>query len=219
MSYRVPLNAWLIGLVIAAVATYEVHAQTIELKSSQVRFLEGTERERFLAEHNAARNAVGVDPVGWSDELGTYAVQSLEQQKEALIEAAKDGWAERRVALPDHRADAEYGENVAGWAGSKRRPAEFAVELWLSEKASFEKLNTDDLYRVGDEEGKAEIDDEGQERPVVVGHYTAIVWRATKKIGAAKLEFELTDGCNSRTYVAIICNYNPPGNRRGEKPY
>jgi len=219
MSYRVPLNNWLIGLVIAAVATYEVHAQTIELKSSQLRFLEGTERERFLAAHNAARNAVGVDPVGWSDELGTYAVQSLEQQKDALIEEAKEGWAEGRVALPNHRADAKYGENVAAWAGTKVKPAEFAVELWLREKSAFEKLNENGLYRVGDEEGKAEIDDKGQERPIVVGHYTSIVWRATKKIGAAKFAFELTDGCTSRTYVAIICNCNPPGNRRGEKPY
>jgi len=219
MSYRVPRDAYLIWLVMVAILATTGRAQTIEVKSAHLRVLEGTEQERFLAAHNAVRKVIGVDPVAWSVDLGRYAVKSLEQQKEALIEAAKDGWAEGRVALPDHRGNTEYGENVAGWAGSKRRPAEFAVELWLSEKVSFEKLNTDDSYRVGDEESKTEIDNEGQERPVVVGHYTAIVWRATKKLGAAKLEFELTDGCNSRTYVAIISNYNPPGNRRGEKPY
>jgi pathogenesis-related protein 1 len=214
-----PLNTCLVWLVMAAILTTGARAQTIELKSARLGVLEGTERERFLAAHNAARKVVGVDPVSWSDELGTYAVQSLEQQKDALIEAAKEGWAEGRVALPKHRDDAEYGENVAGWAGSKGRSAEFAAELWLSERAAFEKLITDDSYRVGDEEGRTEIDDNGRERPVVVGHYTAIVWRATKQIGASKLEFELTDGCTNRTYASIICNYNPPGNRRGEKPY
>jgi hypothetical protein len=73
---------------------------------------------------------------------------------------------------------------------------------------------------VGDEEGKTEKDALGNERPIIVGHYTAIVWRATTHIGAAKLSFELMDEQGKkRSYEAIVCNYNPPGNRQGEKPY
>jgi pathogenesis-related protein 1 len=217
MSCRLSLTIcllWLVG------ASSGVVAETVEVKSVRLGVLEGAEKERFLAAHNDARKMVEVDPVHWSDELGKYAFESLEQQKEALIDGAKEGWDKRQVALPKHRAETKYGENVAGWAGSGVQTAERAVHLWLSEKAAFEKLNADGSYRVGDEAGKTEPDSQGQERPVIVGHYTAIVWRTTEQIGAAKLEFELADEQgNARRYVAIVCNYSPPGNWRGEKPY
>jgi hypothetical protein len=205
---------WLAG------AASGVLAQSVEVKSVRLGALEGVERERFLAAHNNARRAVHVDPVRWSDELGQYAREALEKQKEALIDGAKAGWDKRQIALPKHRAETKYGENVAGWAGGSRQTAERAVDLWLSEKAAFDKLNADSSYRVGDEEGKTETNDQGQERPIVVGHYTAIVWRTTEQIGAAKVEFELADEeGHARRYVAIVCNYNPAGNWRGEKPY
>jgi len=173
-----------------------------------------------LAAHNVARRAVEVDPVSWSDEVSKVALESLEQQKEALIGGAQEGWTKRQIALPRHRTGGKFGENVAGWAGSRAKTAEWAVDLWLREKAAFDKLNGSAPYRVGDEEGKSEIDSTGRERSVVVNHYTAIVWRGTKQIGAAKLDFELVDAQgNVRSYAVIICNYNPPGNRRGEKPY
>jgi cell wall-associated NlpC family hydrolase len=211
--------SWLIAcLLMTAVLAPGLWAQSIELKSAQLANLEGKERERFVAAHNTARKAVGVAPVEWSNELAKPAALALEQQKESLIQAAKERWSEGGVALPRHTPDAKYGENIAGWAGSTVRPAEFAVDLWLSEKAAFDKLNVDHSYRTGDEEGKSEIDPQGRERPIVVGHYTAVIWRATKQIGAAQLQFELTDGCTTRSYFAIICNYDPPGNRRGEKP-
>jgi hypothetical protein len=91
--------------------------------------------------------------------------------------------------------------------------------LWLSEKDGFDKLTADGEYRVGDEKDEAELDNAGNPRPLVVGHYTAIIWRTTTHIGAAKLEFRLTDAQGTaRTYVAVVCHYDPPGNIRGEKP-
>ena len=210
----------LISIIVLAALPIAAEAQTIELKSARTGVLQADERERFLAAHNAARKAVGVEPVRWSDELSKYALESLDMQKEQLIADAKEGWDKRLVALPAHRSDPKFGENVAGWAGTSQQPAERAVALWLSEKAAFDKLNADSEYRVGDEMGQTEKDESGQERPIIVGHYTAIVWRDTKEIGAAKLEFTLTDEQgDSRHFVAIVCNYNPPGNRRGSKPY
>jgi len=43
------------------------------------------------------------------------------------------------------------------------------------------------------------------------GHYTQMVWRKSTQIGCGKIE------CNGR--IIIFCNYNPPGNVLGEKPY
>jgi pathogenesis-related protein 1 len=194
-------------------------AQTIELKSARLSVLEGQERERFVAAHNVARRAVNAEPVAWSDELGKYALESLEQQKEKLIAEAKQGWSERRATLPAHREESKYGENIAGWAGTASQSAEAAVKFWLEEKPAFDKLNAKSPYRVGDEDGQTEKDEAGKERPVIVGHYTQIIWRKTTQIGAARLEFELADELGkSRHYAALVCNYNPPGNRLREQP-
>jgi hypothetical protein len=39
-------------------------------------------------------------------------------------------------------------------------------------------------------------------------------------VGAAKLVFELGDDRGLvRQYTAVISNYDPPGNRPGEKPF
>jgi Cysteine-rich secretory protein family len=206
-------------LVLLAAAS-AARGQTVELKSARLVALDGQERERFVEAHNVARRAVKVEPVAWSDELSKYALESLERQKDSLIAEAKEGWTQRRIAAPKHREETEYGENVAAWAGSSGQSAEWAVKWWLHEKAAFEKLNAKNPYRVGDEEGQTETDDAGQEQPIIVGHYTAIVWRTTKQIGAARLDFELADDRgNTRRYAALICNYNPPGNRHGEQPY
>lgn len=43
------------------------------------------------------------------------------------------------------------------------------------------------------------------------GHYTQIVWKNTTKVGCAKIECE--------GMVTWVCNYDPPGNYIGQKPY
>ena len=45
----------------------------------------------------------------------------------------------------------------------------------------------------------------------VCGHYTQVVWANTKRVGCAKIE------CNGMDIW--VCNYDPPGNYRGQKPY
>jgi len=70
----------LLGLLPLAVAR-PLEGQTLELKSVQLAALKGAEKDRFVASHNAARKAVKVDPVAWSDELGQAAVDWLSQEK------------------------------------------------------------------------------------------------------------------------------------------
>lgn len=43
------------------------------------------------------------------------------------------------------------------------------------------------------------------------GHYTQMVWKNTSRIGCAKAE------CHGN--VIVVCNYDPPGNVLGQKPY
>ncbi len=209
-----------LGLFVMGLGPSRGEAQTVELQSVELTVLKSAEKDRFLAGHNAARKAVGVDPLAWSDELSQVALDSLVEQQDKMIAKAKAGWAERRIVLPEHRRDGKYGENIAGWAGRKAASAERAVAWWLAEKKEFDKLNADGSYQFGDEKGQTETDAAGKERPVIVGHYTQIVWRTTTHLGAAKLNFQLADDRgNVRTYVAIVCNYDPAGNTDGEEPF
>jgi pathogenesis-related protein 1 len=211
--------SWAIWLVAFGVAN-QANSQIIELQSLGVGALDGTELARFLAAHNVARRDVGVDPVEWSDELSNYARESLAQQKDSLVAQAKAEWSKGRAVLPNHRTDSKFGENIAGWVGGRGTSAELAVAFWLREKSHFDRLNAIAPYRVGDERDKVERDATGNELPIVVNHYTAIAWRSTKFIGAAKMSFGLIDDDGHlRTYVAIVCNYSPPGNRLGEVPF
>jgi pathogenesis-related protein 1 len=44
-----------------------------------------------------------------------------------------------------------------------------------------------------------------------VGHYTQMIWGDTGEIGCGKAE------CEGK--ILIVCNYDPPGNMVGKKPY
>ncbi|KAK6240534.1 hypothetical protein SCA6_005923 [Theobroma cacao] len=47
---------------------------------------------------------------------------------------------------------------------------------------------------------------------LVCGHYTQVVWRNSVRLGCAKVRCS-----NGGTFIG--CNYDPPGNFGGEKPY
>lgn len=89
--------------------------------------------------------------------------------------------------------DFKLGENIYWGSGSTWTPMD-AVGAWASE----EKYYT---YKTNSCE-------EGQ----MCGHYTQIVWKDTRKIGCARVICDSGD-------VFMTCNYYPPGNYIGERPY
>lgn len=85
-----------------------------------------------------------------------------------------------------------YGENLfIGTAGfySIRE----AVQTWESEKVD---------YSYGKFTGKS---------PRPIGHYTQIIWKNSARFGCGQ------SLCDDN--MIIVCNYDPPGNYIGEKPY
>jgi uncharacterized protein YkwD len=86
----------------------------------------------------------------------------------------------------------EYGENLFMGTSGYYGVAD-AVKSWESEKT----------YYHGEELNSSNYHDSG--------HYTQIVWKNTGQIGCAKAE------CNGN--LIVVCNYNPPGNVLGQKPY
>jgi pathogenesis-related protein 1 len=49
-------------------------------------------------------------------------------------------------------------------------------------------------------------------RGKMCGHYTQVVWRTTTDIGCARAV------CSDQSQV-WVCNYAPPGNWRGQRPF
>jgi hypothetical protein len=106
-------------------------------------------------------------------------------------------WAAENAAQADcglHHSGGPYGENVFwGSPGRDWRPSDAAAQ-WASEKRWYIPFLNACLF---------------YDR---CGHYTQIVWRSTRSVGCAKVT--CADG-----NVFITCNYDPPGNYLGQRPY
>jgi pathogenesis-related protein 1 len=90
----------------------------------------------------------------------------------------------------EHSHAAGLGENIYEITGARATP-EQVVNSWASELRDYD-------YRTNRCRG-------------VCGHYTQIVWRDTKEVGCG-----VAAGGDREVWV---CNYSPPGNYVGERPY
>ena len=177
--------------------------------------LSEAQKDAFLNAHNAARDEVGLEPLAWSDDIARYSLSWIIENHQSYLEAARG----QKLPILKHRPRGDvpfrqkYGENLASWSGpeSTNIDPSRAVSLWLREKPDFDKLNALQTYVVGDEAGKT--DDKGV--PIMVGHYTQIVWTNTTHIGAAMFSVNL----KGKSIVVLVCNYAPPGNRLGKSPF
>jgi uncharacterized protein YkwD len=108
-----------------------------------------------------------------------------------LAQVAQD-WANHLIATGElnHRPNNRYGENIYAIAGGHATPAE-VVDLWAKEARGYDiRSNT---------------------CSGVCGHYTQIVWAKTRAVGCAV--------ATDRRREVWVCNYDPPGNVIGFRPY
>ncbi len=89
-----------------------------------------------------------------------------------------------------HRPDSPYGENLFMIKNGRVNPSDVVAD-WASESRNYS-------YRSNSCHG-------------MCGHYTQLVWRSTQRVGCA-----VARGGGNEIWV---CNYDPPGNIVGRKPY
>ena len=89
-----------------------------------------------------------------------------------------------------------YGENL--YASTRDDTYIDAINRWAEEKPYYHYATNSC--------------DDGQ----TCGHYTQIIWKDSIEVGCGKAQF--TTGQYQGWYV-IACQYNPPGNYIGQKPY
>jgi pathogenesis-related protein 1 len=108
------------------------------------------------------------------------------------LAARAQDWADRLLARKrfEHRPDSAYGENLFEISGANASPAQ-VVNVWAGESRNYD-------YNSNRCRG-------------VCGHYTQIVWGGTKEVGCA-----VARGGGREVW---ICDYDPPGNWIGRRPY
>jgi pathogenesis-related protein 1 len=164
-----------------------------------------TGQAEWLDPHNAARAGtlagVTVSPVP------APALPALTWS--ASAEAVAQAWANRCVYEhnPGRSADGtSRGENIAATTPGGRANATpaYVVGLWAGEWPDYTYATNSCAA------GK------------VCGHYTQVVWRGTTRVGCAKVTCVVNSpfvGASSPTWDFFVCDYEPPGNYVGQRPY
>ena len=108
------------------------------------------------------------------------------------LAARSQNWANTLLARRQfiHRPNSTYGENLFEITGATASPAQ-VVNVWAAESRNWEYISN--------------------RCSGVCGHYTQIVWGDTKEVGCA-----VARGGGREVWV---CNYDPPGNWTGRRPY
>lgn len=132
--------------------------------------------------HNRVRKPLKLPPLEWSNDLAKFA------------QAWADKLAKRGCDLqhrPRSGADKQrYGENIFSATGQSA-DVDAVVGAWAEEVKDYNpKTNR---------------------CRGVCGHYTQIVWRASRQVGCGMATCGDTE--------VWVCNYDPPGNFVGQKPY
>lgn len=148
----------------------------------------------FVAAHNKWRAEEGVkEKLSYSAELAKSAQAWADNLKET-----------NHCQMRHSKPDGKYGENLywgsaMQWSDGRRElqkvtPAQ-VVDSWGSEKSDYDYKNNSCVP------GK------------MCGHYTQVVWRTTTTVGCAMAV------CADTQQQVWVCQYQPPGNWVGEKPY
>ena len=115
-------------------------------------------------------------------------------QWNSSLEAYARKYANQRNDCQLIHSEGPYGENIYWGYGEGFMDAEAAVRYWVDEKDYYD-YNTNSCLK-----GKDCL------------HYTQIVWKNSKNLGCA------SSHC-SNGGMFTTCNYYPPGNYVGERPY
>lgn len=140
---------------------------------------------RVVAGQNIERARLGVPPLRWDPALA----QSARNWADHLVTTGTFHHAPENEAAPE-------GENL--WAGTPGRfSPEAMVDAWTRERRFFRTGRFPANSITG--------------RVTDVGHYTQLMWRATRSVGCAL-------GRGSHEDV-LVCRYSEAGNYEGETPF
>ncbi|NXN13875.1 PI16 inhibitor, partial [Indicator maculatus] len=134
----------------------------------------------------------------YRSQVSPPAMDMLKMIWDTELEAFAQAYAEK--CIWDHNKErGRRGENL--FAMAPTLDLDFAVEDWNGEEKYY------NLTAASCEPGQ------------MCGHYTQVVWASTQRIGCGAKFCEQLDGIEAEGMHLLVCNYYPPGNMKGRKPY
>jgi pathogenesis-related protein 1 len=149
--------------------------------------------DQMVAAHNRWRRTVNAPSLTYSTELAASAQEWADHLKQS-----------NQCRMQHSKPDDRYGENLY-WAS--------AIE-WSDGRRELQRVSP-----------KKVVDDWGSERKdydyksnsctagKMCGHYTQVIWKSTTTVGCAIAV------CENTLEQVWVCQYQPPGNWVGQKPY
>ena len=141
----------------------------------------------------AAQSSVQDDVVNLHNEARADVGVKPVSWNESLATYAESYAATRQDDCKLKLSGGPYGENLFWGSGAGWAPAQ-AVGAWLSERPRYDYWSNSCYGGM-------------------CGHYTQIMWRSTRRVGCAMVT------CYNGRGTFITCNYDPPGNYVGVRPY
>jgi pathogenesis-related protein 1 len=110
------------------------------------------------------------------------------------IAAVAQAWAD---GCKFQHSGGQYGENL--YASTNQSTVQDVVDSWVGEKKDYD-------YASNSCSG-------------VCGHYTQVVWAKSLRLGCAVKSCSGGGPFGGGSWELWVCNYDPPGNFVGQKPY
>jgi uncharacterized protein YkwD len=124
-----------------------------------------------------------------------------QMQWSAEVASVAQQWANHCV-YAHNQGRGDLGENIAASSPGYWSSIAGVVQAWASEAAAYDYGSNTCA------------------QGAVCGHYTQLVWRSTTLIGCAYARCTANSPFpGSPTWDYWVCDYSPPGNWLGEKPY
>ncbi|KAF0890616.1 hypothetical protein E2562_003812 [Oryza meyeriana var. granulata] len=149
--------------------------------------------QQFLRAHNEARAAVGVPPLSWNDTLMMEALRSSDELRRDCEALPRAAWG----------TDGAYGRNL--YRGHGVRRGADAAAFWVEGRRWYDR---DANACAAAPPGRC------------CGAYTQMVWRATTQLGCVRRPCRCARRpCPDVIDTVAVCEYYPPGNYVGQRPY
>ena len=192
------MNKPTITLVFAALLSALAPGSRAQDATTSARASDGlspAQQQDLLTRHNHWREAAGVPPLAWSEELAAFA-------REWADELASGG-CEMEHRPKTGRLAQKYGENLS-WA---------SPTTWSDGRTEVQSISPSSVVDDWDSE-KADYDYESNTCAAgqMCGHYTQVVWAESRALGCAMTV------CDDKGQI-WVCNYAPAGNVTGERPF
>jgi pathogenesis-related protein 1 len=178
-------------------------------------------KQRFLDSHNDIRRRYGLSDLTWDNNLADYAqrwAQYLKEHNRCTME--------HRQVLGKEEGKS-FGENLGiKWSEEEKIGEKYSNETeWRWTVVPFVKgkfISSPEFNVIGWSQECQDYDYENNKCPKgkMCGHFTQVVWAKSARLGCGMVFCDGKENSEGHGRAELwVCNYDPPGNYIGQRPF